>query len=128
MKEKDFQIKFGHWLRNSNFSATAAFELKICKSKSLSFNAVKEHQVNALYLAKNRKLFYKIPDEGLSLKPFDCIILNGAQAYVVVQFYARGQREFVMIDVDSWIAEIRESTRRSLTESRAKEIGDVFLL
>ena len=127
MLEKDFQLKFNKWVKH-NVKGTAVFELKITHGKSLPFNAVQEHQINALRLAKHSSIHFKIPDSGYAQNPFDSFQIANAPAWVVVMFYQRGQKKFYMIDVDVWIKEEETSDRKSLTEERAKEIGKTCLL
>jgi len=121
MLEKDFQSKFSKWLKY-RYAGNGCFELKLCKAGSLPFNAVAEHQVNALYQAKHSNIIYKIPDAGFT-NPFDCFRIEGVPAYVVVMFYTRATKEFSMIDIDDFIQEMKLSKRKSLTENRARVIG-----
>lgn len=123
MKEKDFQLKFTRWL-HYRYPANGVFELKICKGTSLPFDAVQPHQVAALVAAQSTGIEYKIPDDTRGTKPFDCFRLK-APAFVVVQFYSPGSKEFVMIDIDVWINESETSDRKSLTPERALQIGTV---
>lgn len=102
---------------------TGAFELKLTKEKSLPFNAVQPHQVTALLNTKRNHIVYKIPDESFSQKPYDCYKMVQEQAWVVVMFYARGQKEFFMIDIEVWLAEQGISKRKSITSEDAKRIG-----
>ena len=122
MKESDFQTKFGHWVRN-RYQGSGVFELKLCKEKSWQFSEIKEHQLAALYIAKHKSLYFKIPDVGVMQKPFDTIVIAGTPAYLAIMFYERGQREFFLIDIDILKREIEVSDRRSLTSDRAREIG-----
>ena len=121
MLEKDFQSKFTRWA-SYNHRSSAAFELKLTHTSSLQFDAVASHQLQSLLSVKRGSFVYKISDDSRGLKPFDCFSLSG-EAYVVVMFYKRGQKEFFMIDVDQLVAESERSQRRSLTASRAAEIG-----
>ena len=106
---------------------SGAYELKSTRERSLPFAALATHQRHALRQAKQGVLVYKIPDSGFQ-NPFDCFTLAQVPAFVVVFFYTHGKKEFVMIDIDAWIAEDESSTRRSLTEERAKEIGTTYSL
>lgn len=115
MTEAKFQTEFTRWAKH-NMKTTAAFELKICNEKSLPFNAVKEHQVANLLSARNRSLVYKIPDAGYDQKPFDCFCLSGCEAYVVVMFYTRGEKEFYMIPIDSFVRMQQNSEKKSFTK------------
>lgn len=69
MKEKDFQRKFSHWLKNV-YKRTGVFELKQTKTDSIPFSSVVEHQVEALEAVRHAVLVYKIPDMGFQ-NPFD---------------------------------------------------------
>jgi hypothetical protein len=123
MTEANFQSLFTKWAKK-NVHLSAAFELKICKQRSLPYNRVEEHQVAALYKAKHVTLFHKISDMGLGYKPFDCFALAGAEAYVVIMFYRPGHRRFCYaIDIDRWIEHQVNSKRKSITELEAKKIG-----
>lgn len=124
MKERDFQSLFTRYVRAKWSRTSAAFELKICKGKSLPFAAVQPHQLAALREAKNGRIAYKIPDDSAGYKPFDSFVLSGALAFVCVMFYARGCRRFYLIDIDAWDSEVATSSRKSLTEARAAAIGE----
>ena len=122
MKELDFQTKFTRWAKY-NLPVSTACELKITNGPSLPFDSVADHQLIALKLAKGSSgAGYKIPDCGISAKPFDFFFLIRAHAYIVVMFYKRAQKEFFVIDVDAWEKETLSSDRKSLTEDRAREI------
>lgn len=122
MKEKDFQVTAKHWIENEALKS-GAYEFKLVHGKTIPFNALAPHQKAALLAVRRGKVYYKIPDEGRNQKPFDAFLLNQAEAYVVVMFYERGKKEFVIIDILVWNAEEEMSQRKSLTEQRAKEIG-----
>ena len=125
MRESDFQKDFKNWVQeNLDKVPTAAFELKIVKkSKSnvnqrFSFKQVEEHQINYLSYAKHNYCYHKIADTPVAnygklkfitrKKPFDCFVLRGSAAYVVVWFYIpRAKREMYWIDIDNFKA-IRE--------------------
>jgi len=125
--EATFTTKFLKWLVNEKIDGTAVFELKLAKGKSLSFSTVKDHQLRNLQLAQER-LVYKIPDTGYDQKPFDCFQLHKAEAFIVIMFYKRGQKEFIIIPIRAFIREMRNSTRKSLTEERAKILGIICKL
>lgn len=121
MKEKDFQTKFTRWL-HYRYEGCGAFELKITHEKSLPFRALQDHQAAALVAVKHGGIEYKIPDDTIGSKPFDCFRLVGP-AFVIVMFYKHGCRTFYAIDIDDWLREVNVSTRKSLIETRAAEIG-----
>lgn len=124
MREKDFQTKFGAWLK-AKWPLSGAFELKLCKTKSLAYSAVKDHQIAALLSAnsKGRGLYYKISDSGIGYKPFDAFILRETPAYVVIQFWRPGVKTFYMIPVTNFVTSKANSLRKSLTEADCARIG-----
>ena len=124
--EASFQTAFTRWAKY-NLPCSTACELKLEKGNSLPFSAVKEHQIRNLLIVKHGGFGYKIPDVGYGQKPFDFFTLKG-DAYIVIMFYKKGQKEFVMIDVETFVTESERSERRSLTEERAKEIGTLCFL
>ena len=118
MKEKDFQIIFSHWLKNV-YKKTGAFELKQTKTDSLPFSDVKPHQIEALQNVRHNTFVYKIPDLGLQ-NPFDCYCMTEQPAFVVIAYKGKG---FVLITIDIFVLENKNSKRRSLTWSRACDIA-----
>lgn len=118
MREKDFQVKIGHWIK-SNIKHSVAFELKSVRTDSLPFNAVKPHQIAGLYHVKHGNVYLKLPD-SLGLQwPFDCFTITGG-AYVVIRY---GSGHWFGIDIDVFIKESKASKRKSLTEERATAIA-----
>jgi hypothetical protein len=96
MKEKDFQTKFTNWVHEQRFGTTTVWELKICKGPSMPFKQVADHQIKGLQDAKRGGLYHKISDSPVSWqtrtrftkpKPFDCLLINNASAFVVLWFY-----------------------------------------
>lgn len=122
MKEKDFQTRFGKWLRYV-YKKTGAYELKLTKTDSIAFNRLEEHQKQALLSAKHSCQYFKIPDMQFGCLPYDCYMLCNQPAYVVIMYYVRGQKKFYMLDIDVWVTEEETSKRKSLTLSRCQEIA-----
>jgi hypothetical protein len=120
MNERQFSTKFLHWLRVHK--VLGAFELKLTKGISLPFNALQEHQKQALLLAKHGFLAHKIADDSLSSKPFDTFGISGP-AYVVVQFYKPREKGFYIIDIDEWVDAEKNHDKKSITEEIASRIG-----
>ena len=128
MNEKQLQTIFGNYLKENPPCKNAVYELKICKSNAMPFNQVKEHQIVALQQAKNGNLYHKIADSPwgttskhrfTAKKPFDCMNIYKAEAYVVICYYKlRQKKEFIFIDVDDFVNEANNSDRKSLTEER----------
>jgi len=116
MRESNFQTLFTKWLKEK-WQGTGAFELKICKKKSLPFSAVKEHQINALKAVKDRVHVHKISDFSPGLKPYDCYSLAMEKAFIAVMFYVpRQPKGFYLIDVDDFLELKIDAKRKSFTE------------
>ena len=132
MKEADIQRVFGKMIKAQPPAHTAVYELKLCKKKSIPFDALQDHQRSALWSANRSYYYHKINDMPIfrghktrfaNLKPFDCFFLRGVEAYVVILFYKpRKPKEFIFINIKRWEWERLGSSRKSLTEKRAKEI------
>lgn len=120
-REANFQSKFRHYLQ-ARVRKPGVYEVKQTTQDSLPFKAVLEHQIESLLAAKHRCLTYKPPDDTRGFKPCDFLHFAGdVQAYIVIK-YPKG---WVMIEIDVWVREEKQSTRKSLTWQRAKEIADV---
>lgn len=128
--EADFQTEFTKWLRHTDMfpDGKLAYELKFTLDNSLPFKAVMDHQLAALYVAKHGRLPYKIADVGIARKPFDGFMLAGAISMVGIMYYTKGEKNFVLIDIDVFMQEKEDSKRKSLTKDRAVEIGIVCQL
>ena len=135
MKEKDMQTLWGKYLKTHRTDKTEVYELKIVKQTSMPFSRVNEHQIVALNQARKGNFYYKISDTGFPTaqdslmrftpqKPFDCMNIFKADAYVVIWFYKpRQKKKFILIGVRSFVEEVCSSDRKSLTEERAREIA-----
>jgi len=124
--EKDFQTAFNRWARYRWDGGSAAFELKLARGSSLPFNALAPHQKVSLKLSKHSILIYKAPDLG-NLNPFDTFVMQEASAFIAVMFLPE-QKVFYLIDIDVWCAEEETSSRKSLTEERAEQLGMLCVL
>jgi len=137
MKEKEMQTLFGKYLQSNPPIKSETYELKICRSKSLLFNAVKKHQIEGLINA-TRGLYHKISDSPIFAgsktrftkpKPFDCLYLKHIIGYVVILFYKPWKPKITyIIDIYSFLNEKKKSDRKSLTEDRAKEIAHKIII
>lgn len=148
MKEKDFQVLFSAWAKNNKikiveqFGKAGLFELKISKERSIRFDDVKPHQIEALTEAKTIGCYHKINDMPFikdnpkyrftNKKPADCFFCADGFGFVVVFFYKKGQRkndrEMIFIDVDEWLKEwkIAEAGgQKSVREEYLRIIGKV---
>ncbi len=127
-KEKEFQREFNKWLRHQDHIGTAVFELKLVKGPSMAFSRVEDHQIEALYHASRDFVVYKIPDDTIGQKPFDCFRIERADAYVVIKFLERGNKEFFMITIEDFVNEINTSHKKSITAGDALRIGERCVL
>jgi len=103
----------------------------------MPFDRVNPHQIKALNQARKGNLYHKISDSPIyagmqtrftAPKPFDCLNISQANAYVVIWYYRPRERKyFILIDVRDFIVETRESDRKSLTEERAKKIASKII-
>ena len=128
MKEKDIQTTL-----SKVHDTPGVFELKLCKGKSIRFDSVKEHQVDALIKASSGEgLFHKISDfpmfKGSKMrfnkpKPFDFFYLNYMPAFVIVCFYEqRKKKKCYYVSISCWIGKQKESKKKSITEEEVKKI------
>lgn len=126
-KESDLQGDFTRWIRGTGSEGfrssifhgktggAAAFELKLVRgvrSGSLAYGALEEGQRDALLRVVGVRtapngvvtpLAYKISDSGIGYKPFDCFVMQGCVAGVVVGYgdgcgSASGKAWFVGIE------------------------------
>lgn len=130
LKEKNIQTLFG---KQNNIPGV--YELKLCKGTSIRWDAVKDHQIKALTMAKSESgLYYKIPDSPVSQtaevtrftarKPFDCFFVSGFPAYVVVCWYVpRKRKTLYYIDICDYIDANVHSERKSYREDEARAMA-----
>lgn len=120
-REAKFTILFRHWLKQYDPMFSAGFELKQTTTDSLPFDAVKDHQIDALLAANSTGLLYKAPDDSRGIKPFDLFYLRGAATYVVIKYPSC----FVLINIRIFKMEKEKSKRKSLTVKRAQQIAEL---
>ena len=139
MKEKDIQRLFG-----KQNKIDGVFELKLCKGRSIRWDAVKEHQVEALKMARSESgFYYKIPDAGsvfrptpdgkeqksfTSRKPFDCFLLRNSPAWVVVCWYVpRKRKTLYYISIGAFLFLRSRAIKKSFTEDDAASMSSHVL-
>ena len=116
-REAKAQIVFKHWLQSGAWThGPAVFELKYTDGESIAFSSVKDHQIRSL-IAADFGLYYKIPDDSIGQKPFDCFYLIGVPGYVVLFF----GRNFYIIPAAKFQELSETSARRSMTEEMAQQ-------
>jgi penicillin-binding protein-related factor A (putative recombinase) len=130
MKEKHIQTLLGKHIKENPPEITTVYELKLCKGNAVPFNSVKPHQIEALVNATSSGIYWKLPDmaakSGFSHpKPFDCLIVKRAKAFVVVCFYEpRKKKELMFINVFEWNRIKGVLDRKSLPIDVAREIAE----
>jgi len=103
---------------------TTVWEVKRTTTNSLPFSALMDHQERYLTKATER-YSKKYADVGLARKPFDGTTYIGAYSYVVIVF---GSLNVYEIPIHKFIREKYTSKRKSLTEKRAGQIGQLIKL
>jgi len=125
--EQTFLTKFQRWAKH-NINYSCAFEGKIVEGTGrLNYKAIPEHELTNLWIAKHFKVVHKLSDLSRMGTIFDGFVLCGVEAYLVVHWRRRGNKEFFMIDIDVIQNEIKSGCK-SLTEERANVIGVKCLL
>ena len=123
-REQEFTTKFQRWLKYRWVGTNAYFEVKVAKSGSLPFSAVKDHQISNLQLPR---VIHKFSDALQWGTLFDVILCDG-KGFVVIYYHKPGNKEFFVIPVGDFITERDTSKRKSLTEFRARQISSPFFL
>jgi len=135
MVEKNLQSIFSAWVRanRDKIDKSTVWELKMEKGNAFAFDRLADHQIEALLNAKGMGMYHKISDVPVSWggqmrfthsKPCDCMLIKGADAFVVLCFYKlRQKKETLWIDVERFLKVKNESPRKSITESEARYIA-----
>lgn len=113
-REAQFTTKFKKWLRIQtevqDKDYCAAMEIKVTEGKSIPFNAVSKHQVDALDAVRDGIFMYKIPDAGWQ-NPFDMLVMSGQKAYVIFAFLTPRKKARVwFIDIRVFVT-MRENSK-----------------
>jgi len=118
-KEAVFTTRLRKWMRAnaSSLPSAAAYEIKVTEDKSIPFDAVSEHQLEALTAVRDGVFTYKIPDAGWQ-NPFDLFLLREQYAYVVLVFLKKREKASVwFVDVGVFKELQANSEHKSLNES-----------
>jgi len=128
MKEKDFYPIVERWAKINLRGTNGAIEVKLCKKKSFPYSEIYEHQWRNLEIVNEDDMFFisKIPDEGISQKPFDIFYLGEAQGWFCIIFYTRGKKRFYFITGDNLQAHKEGSKRKSITEEECSTLATHF--
>jgi hypothetical protein len=68
-------------------------EVKVSKGKTLPRTALKEHQRRALELASGSGMYFKIPDGGFTLSPFDGLVAKRSASFLVIWYEVKPKHE-----------------------------------
>jgi penicillin-binding protein-related factor A (putative recombinase) len=126
-RESTFATEFSKWQKyNWPADKPAYWEFKVSRTKSLPFSEVSDKQKTNLQL---KRLYHKFSDYDRMGTPFDAVSFAG-KGYVVIQFWRPRNKEFFIIPVDKWVQEVdnSQSNKKSITEERAREIGQTCFL
>ncbi len=120
--EQSFASIYQQWVRAGGYKRiqSAPWEAKHCRGKdAIPFAEVPQHQRDALLACTTDKGFcYKISDQSAGTKPYDGFFFRNSPAYLVFAY----TNKFYIISIHNFLHEDKTSKRRSLTETRAKEI------
>ncbi len=117
-KEAAFGIKLKKWM-TENPRYSCALEVKYTSTNSLPFAEVKEEQlIYGMAISSDKGAWIRVI--GSNGEP-DYIWLRNTPSYIVIKY----PKFFVLIGVETFILEKKRSTRKSLTDQRAKEIAIV---
>ena len=111
--EAEFQTLFGKWIEKRK---NVAHEAKFERTKRFNLKqwvAKEPQQARSLAEVKHKGFYYKIPDVGNSIKPFDCFTIFG-DAYLVIAFSL--EKKFVMVDIDLAISLYKKQISVSFPE------------
>lgn len=125
-RESLFTTKFRKWVYHRWEGGPAYFEIKSTTpdASSIAFSEVSDKQISNLQI---RKFVHKFSDYDQLGTPFDMVCFSG-QGYIVIYFWRKGNKEFFIIPISSWLTEQIISKRKSLTEDRARAIGKAYSL
>lgn len=121
-RESAFTTKFRRWLMLNG--TWGAYEIKHTRKKTFFLmRELRQHQLDALVAAESSYGFaYKIPDDGISYKPFDLFFLKNANAYVAIAY----PKEFVIIRAGV-MAALKEKGLTTLTLPDAKKYAQLVV-
>lgn len=132
------QTLFGKYVQKHPPQTTEAYELKIVKGKSIAFDRVAPHQVDALLKAEGTGLYHKLTDQPWMenraytytlKKPFDCFVLVQVKSYVVLWFFKpRQPKVFYKIPIKVWVELQNTSKKKSINEQEVVAVAQQITL
>ena len=126
--EAKFTTKLQKWLKYNHAKLPNSYlgEVKVVRPSSNStafpFRELSEKEEFCLNLAKHKVLIQKHSDIAQLGTNCDLSVISGA-AFIFLHWAERGNKEFFIIDVDKFLSEREESSRKSLTKERARAIA-----
>jgi hypothetical protein len=128
-REAKLTTQFKKYLKHASLAiGNCAIEMKVTTGKSISFDAVQEHQMLALEQSR-QQFVYKIPDDSRGAKPFDMFILQNASAFIGVSFLVPRQTPVVyLVPIAQWKSLAESCGRKSVTEEMLQGIPRVLRL
>lgn len=118
-READFSIVLRHYLKAHPLPHSSSIEVKDTRGKdSFPYTELKEEQINNALASKSDKGNLIRISVGTVGAP-DYAYYRNAPAYIVIRY----PKCFVLIDIEAFVMERDRSTRKSLTEDRAKDIA-----
>jgi len=108
------------WMRNFlKERHGCAVELKHLRGRNaLPFSDLDPEQKEKL-ISYSQCFVWKLDDAGYRKKPFDIVGASGGAAFVAVRF----PKVITIILIQDWIEEEERSSRKSITEERARKIA-----
>jgi hypothetical protein len=118
-KEAEFGIKFRRFIEEHPPHFSCGYELKDTRGKIyLNFNEVSDEQiVNALKSKSDKGHLIRLTKATIGSPDYE--YHKNFPRYIVIKY----PREFVMIDIETFIMEKKRSKRKSLLLKRAKELS-----
>ncbi len=120
--ESKWQTVFNKYLRQRRAEGRplyGIFELKNTEIDSIPFNCLEDGQKEGLPAVEKEGLIWKLSDADPRLKPGDCISTPPLTAYIVIKY----PKKFIIIPIQTFFKEEKESERKSLTLERAEELA-----
>lgn len=119
MKEKDITPKILQTIRDDKRFGSGLYEIKLARGATLRKGELKEHQYRALWIARNKEMYFKIPDCGYS-NPADAFVMKKAEAWLVICFMGKQKaHEVWALSVD----DIPEEGKCAIKIEEARRVG-----
>ena len=124
--ESKFHSKVMRWLKYNldKFPKSFLIESKVVRpgSKSFPFAELSEKEERLLFLAKHKTILQTHSDYSQLGTNCDASCISGG-GFIFLQWVERGNKEFFVIDIGDFIDARETTTRKSLTEERARDIS-----